>query len=317
MENFVLITGIILLILSLFFYLFALKKRKEKIKLDTETLILYENKTKQIKERLSLELEKIKEIEKKKESLYNSLEKESKAINKTIANQKNTISDNVKIFKENIDLASKSYFDILESQYRIKEKEYDNKIIEINERRASLEKELNKIKETLSAGVQAQLREEEKKKKIDFYKISISEKDLFDIKTLNQIKKTLNNPTILSKLIWSTFFQKQVSEMCNRIFGTKVICGIYRITNLLSQKVYIGQSVNVSERIKTHCRCGCDIDASSTNKLYQDMIETGIWNFSFELMEECKREELNEKEKKWIEMYQSDIYGLNTKAGNR
>ena len=47
------------------------------------------------------------------------------------------------------------------------------------------------------------------------------------------------------------------------------------------------------------------------------MQQEGVWNFSFELMEECSRTELNEKEKFWIQMYQSDIYGYNSTSGNK
>jgi hypothetical protein len=43
----------------------------------------------------------------------------------------------------------------------------------------------------------------------------------------------------------------------------------------------------------------------------------GVWNFTFEVLEECSKEELNEKEKKWIELYQSNTVGYNgTKGGS-
>jgi hypothetical protein len=45
------------------------------------------------------------------------------------------------------------------------------------------------------------------------------------------------------------------------------------------------------------------------------MREDGLENFSFELLEECSREELNEKEKFYIGLYQSDQYGYNSNAG--
>ena len=80
---------------------------------------------------------------------------------------------------------------------------------------------------------------------------------------------------------------------------------------------YIGQSVNIQDRFKQHVKCGLGIDASATNKLYKAMQQDGVWNFSFELMEECSRTELNEKEKFWIQMYQSDIYGYNSTSGNK
>lgn len=176
--------------------------------------------------------------------------------------------------------------------------------------------ELQKLKDTLSAGVQAQLREKEKKEQLDYYKLHLSDADLQDVRLLEDIKLQLRQPVILSKLIWSTYFLKQTTEMCNRILGTKTVCGIYKITNTETQQCYIGQSVNVSDRWKQHIKCGLGIEASATNKLYQAMQKYGVWNFTFELLEECPRKDLNEKEKFWIQMFQSDKYSYNATQGN-
>ena len=175
---------------------------------------------------------------------------------------------------------------------------------------------LNKLKDSLSAGVQAQLREQEKKDSLNFYKMTASDKDLSDIQVLNQIKHSLYQPVILSKLIWTTYFQKSATEMCNRILGTGKKCGIYKITNINSQQCYIGQSVDIASRWKDHIKCGLGIDASATNKLYNAMQKDGVWNFTFELLEECPRELLNEKERFWINLYQSDKFGYNSTKGN-
>ena len=69
-------------------------------------------------------------------------------------------------------------------------------------------------------------------------------------------------------------------------------------------------------RWKEHAKCGLGIDAPAANKLYKAMQEDGIWNFSWELLEECPREQLNEKEKFYIELYQSNDYGYNGNKRN-
>lgn len=46
------------------------------------------------------------------------------------------------------------------------------------------------------------------------------------------------------------------------------------------------------------------------------MIKDGLENFTFELLEKCTNTELNSKEKFYIELYQADKYGYNSKAGN-
>lgn len=179
-----------------------------------------------------------------------------------------------------------------------------------------LKEDLNKIKASISAGVEARLRDQQKKDKINFYKLSIKNTDLKDVKMLENLKASLHNPVILSKLIWTQFFQKQTNELCDRVLGKKTVCGIYKITNLLTEQCYIGQSVDIAKRWKDHCKCGLGIDASATNKLYNSMQQDGIWNFSFELLEQCPRNLLNEKEKFWIQMYQSNKFGLNITKGN-
>ena len=180
----------------------------------------------------------------------------------------------------------------------------------------NLQNEINKLKASLSAGVQARLREQQKKDKLGFYKLSINDADLSDVKMLENLKASFHKPVVLSKLIWTQYFQKQMTELCDRVLGKKTICGIYKITNLLTAQCYIGQSVNIGDRWKQHCKCGLGIEASATNKLYNSMQKDGVWNFSFELLEQCSKDILNEKEKFWIQMYQSNKFGLNTVKGN-
>lgn len=191
-----------------------------------------------------------------------------------------------------------------------------NKIRESAQKeKQQIQNDLNKLKASLSAGVEARLREQEKKDKINFYKLSISNADLSDVKMLENLKASFHKPIVLSKLIWTQYFQKQMTQLCDRVFGKKIVCGIYKITNLITEQCYIGQSVNIQQRMKQHCKCGLGIEASSTNKLYNSMQKDGVWNFSFELLEECPRELLNQKETFWIDTYSSNIYGLNTMKG--
>ena len=47
------------------------------------------------------------------------------------------------------------------------------------------------------------------------------------------------------------------------------------------------------------------------------MQEYGIQNFSWEVLEECSKDLLNEKEKFYIELYQSKEFGMNKTQGNK
>jgi len=62
---------------------------------------------------------------------------------------------------------------------------------------------------------------------------------------LENLKVSFHKPVVLIKLIWTQYFQKQMTDLCNRVFGKKQLCGIYKITNLITEECYIGQSVNI------------------------------------------------------------------------
>lgn len=179
----------------------------------------------------------------------------------------------------------------------------------------SIQQEIDKLKASLSAGVEARLREQQLKEKINFYKLSINEADLSDVKMLENLKPSFHKPVVLSKLIWSQYFQKKMTELCDKILQKKTVCGIYKITNTLTEQCYIGQSVNIADRWKQHCKCGLGIDAPATNILYNVMQQDGVWNFTFQLLEECPRQQLNEKEAFWIDTYQSNKFGYNGNMG--
>ena len=129
---------------------------------------------------------------------------------------------------------------------------------------------------------------------------------------MERVKGQLNKPRILSMLIWKTYWQKQMTELCNNVLGTNAVTGIYKITNQITDECYIGQAANMADRWKQHAKCGLGIDTPAGNKLYRAMQEDGIQNFSWELLEECPRELLNEKEKFYIDLYDSQSFGYNT-----
>lgn len=287
------------------------------------------------KDKRKQEIEKnINELSNERDKLLLAIEQEKQKYDENLEREKNKFSEQLELFKQNINYASINYSSLIEEQYIKVEQVFDTKVenlnkemlnieeayntkVELIEREAATAKaRLKELQDSLSAGVQAQLREREKEENLQFYKLSISAVDLEDIIKLNNLKITLHQPVILSKLIWTQYFQKQATEMCNRILGTKAICGIYKITNLKTKQCYIGQSVNISDRWKSHIKCGLGIEASATNKLYNAMQKDGAWNFTFELIEECKKDDLNKKEAYWINMYQSDKFGYNSTKGN-
>jgi group I intron endonuclease len=101
--------------------------------------------------------------------------------------------------------------------------------------------------------------------------------------------------------------------MVGRILGKQTHTGIYKITNLTNGMCYVGQAANVADRWKQHINRGIGADPPTRNKLYPAMLAIGVENFSFELIEECSRDELNEKEQFWQEYFKAKEFGYSIK----
>ena len=166
----------------------------------------------------------------------------------------------------------------LDNDYREKVQEYDELIEKKNN-------QLDQVKNILVLAAQQALAEKEKKDQELFYRLSLTEQDINDIQILNQIKSKVSQPTVLSKLIWTTYIQKPTNALCLRLTKGKTITGIYKITNLLTSQVYVGQSVDISSRIKQHIKAGLGINCTSLNKLYSSMQSDGVYNFKYEILE--------------------------------
>lgn len=90
---------------------------------------------------------------------------------------------------------------------------------------------------------------------------------------------------------------------------------IYKITNQINGKIYIGKTNRtIQERFEEHCR---DYLKRKNEKrpLYSAMKKYGIHNFSVEQVEKCTLNEVEAREKYWIEFYGSFKYGYNATLG--
>lgn len=164
--------------------------------------------------------------------------------------------------------------------------------------------------------------EQIRKKQMDtqqaFYQLEISESAKRDVQKLINLSDELSNPDVLLKLVYKTYFEKPMNDLLTRVVGVNSErSGIYKITNTLYNEAYIGQTVNMKDRWRTHLKKGLGIEAPSTNKFYQAMKKYKPWNFTFEVLALCPKDKLNETEKYWIEFYQTDKWGYNSKGGNQ
>lgn len=196
--------------------------------------------------------------------------------------------------------------------------QFFSKQLEINEEINELKANLTIIKSKYDAVIEEAKRREEMENRLDYYRIVVPEEDKNEINALMSIEHLLSNKRNLYMLIWSSYYTKRVNELAVRVLGNQPVMGIYRITNIETQQMYIGQAKDIRERWREHCKCGLRIDTPGSNKLYPNMIKYGIENFTFELMEKCDNaSQLNEKEKYWIEFYDTYHNGLNNTQGNK
>ena len=105
--------------------------------------------------------------------------------------------------------------------------------------------------------------------------------------------------------------------MLDYILPQKDCPGIYKITNILNGKCYIGRSTSVRKRLTDHIKSAIGISTIADQYIHQVMRKENLWNFRFELIEECDKDKLNEREKYYIDFFQTadTTYGYNQKAG--
>ena len=92
-------------------------------------------------------------------------------------------------------------------------------------------------------------------------------------------------------------------------------CGIYKFTNKINGKIYIGQSIDINARKRSHINDAYCKGKDSNCPFHQAIIKYGENGFNFEIIEECPKELLNEREKYWIQYYNSYHNGYNASPG--
>lgn len=171
-----------------------------------------------------------------------------------------------------------------------------------------------KKKEEIQNLIEQFKKDEEARKETDFYRIPISSAAKNDIDKLKGVAAQLSKPATLYKLIWKEYYENGFNAMIGRVLGgDKDKSGIYKITNINNQMVYIGQAVNIGSRWRTHVKRGLKAEEGTSNRLYTALWEEGIENFTFQVVEFCDRKDLTEREKFYISFYNTKEYGYNSK----
>lgn len=92
---------------------------------------------------------------------------------------------------------------------------------------------------------------------------------------------------------------------------------IYKITNILNGKLYIGQTIqDVKERFYQHCATECSSEVLNM-AIHKAIKKYGKNNFTLEVIEEIDSTELNDRERYWIKFYDSFNNGYNSTIGGQ
>ena len=275
------------------------KKDAEDLKIE----IVRQSNEKVLQERKVIE----SEIRQAKQRL-SDIEQDYQSKRKLIDEAKELAENEYKEKKKAYLIELKTLKDKLDEKYTQDSQEY---IIKIDELKQSLES----LKKQKAASIEALQREQAIQEQKDLYRLVLSNQDKQDIEFLRSIQFRISKPRLVSMLIWQNYVQPIAKKKLPLILGSENVCGIYKITNIKNQMCYIGQAKDMRKRLNEHLKKGLGIDTPQGNKLYQAMLEYGIDSFTFELLEECSEEELNSKERYYIELYNSIDYGYNSQSG--
>lgn len=164
--------------------------------------------------------------------------------------------------------------------------------------------------------IEAQRRELELKEQQDFHRIKLSDAAIDDIKYIRSILGRVNKREIIAKVIWEAYLQVPTKEMINRVIGANKVTGVYRIADISTGECYIGQGTDVARRLTEHVKGTLGIQSIADQRIHHVMAEKGLENWTFELLSECSKEELNSFEKYYINFYKSNEFGWNKTKGN-
>ena len=288
-------------------------KRHKDLVIDTSLLNEYDLQIKEKEEKLNNITEKTNNLKKEFDDVKKATDSAIDSFNKLTESMKEAQERELKICYENglneVKQKLQKADELLLLNHNQNKLKYDKEIQEI-------QKELESFKAARQSIIEEQKRQEEMETNRSFYMLQIGEFDKEDIKQLRTIEPMLHNKEVLNKLIFESYYRKPMTDMFGRLVGSKKPCGIYKITNIKNKKSYIGKSVEiVPKRWTEHIKTSLNIGSISRTKIHDAMKEYGIENFTFEILEECPKDKLSEREKYWIDFYETNTYGYNIKSG--
>lgn len=255
------------------------------------------------------------------EAKIESLVQQQERIETSIAKLKQTELDMREGAFQDVQQQAQQHYDsaisALTQQYNEEEKKLELQRQTLLKQIQLEQKNLSNLEAKQLAYIQAKQREEAISADMDYYRLALDQLDINDIELLRELQPRFVKKETIDKIIWDAYYKPAFDVLSAHLFqtaGTKV-CGIYKLTDQITGQSYVGQSVDMRERFRTHIKTALTYGKAS-NKLYQAMQKDGLHNFTFEILEEVPRSDLNDREAYWIGFYKTKEFGLNGTKGN-
>lgn len=247
--------------------------------------------------------EEIKKLKDDMNFLTSELERKTESINKEIIWQREKAEWEYQDIQHEQETQLQECINNIISHWNEEEKDIRSNI---EKYQSLLLEEQKKVNSAVEVAKRANAEKDEQNK----YRIILSDAAIHDIKEIERLKDFINSKDILGKLIWKTYVERPTNDMIARVIPKQEAqCGIYKITNINNRMCYVGQSVNIAARWKQHIKCAIGADTPTNNLLYPAMAKEGVWNFTFEIIELCPKDKLNDLEDYWQNFYKAKEYG--------
>lgn len=144
-----------------------------------------------------------------------------------------------------------------------------------------------------------------------FYTIQVPDEYKDDIDfLLNTVSQKVRHPDIINKLVWAEYVKPYLDDTFKRI-EIRAEPGIYKLTNIENGKAYIGKSTDVKKRISDHMKSSVGIQSIADQAVHHAILDTGLWNWTIEIITYCEKDKLSELERYYIDFFKTQEYGYN------
>ena len=323
----VILDGVSILIcgIGIFFFIISIilyKKRKKEI---TQKVIEQEQQTinsalAKLKIEYQTKVQNVKQLQEKADSTFAQInanveliQKQKSEIQKILEDYQNSetqrIEKEISEWTTSAQEAAGAYIQLI---LDTNNKEKASAALQLEELKKEIE-DFRIRRESLNEAIR---KEREMENLQDSHRIQLSDFDKEDIHFLVSLEDKIHNKELLHKLIWTEYLQKPFNQMINRICGANVPKNVvYCIENIETHEKYIGKtSASYKDRMSNHIKASLGLGQLTRQQIHKALF--GNWDkFMFSIIEEVgKDQKLSDREKFYIETFQSNQYGYNMKV---